>query len=93
MGSVIENAKALGVDVAKKVRPNQALAYPLQALTSCLKSKIETSSPEEVDAAFVDAEFGPVADGSGVATPTGSAPLPASDGKAFAKPSRPGRKR
>ncbi|KAL8281071.1 hypothetical protein RQP46_006429 [Phenoliferia psychrophenolica] len=68
-GGVVQNAKSLGVDVAKK---------------------IETSSPEEVDAAFVDAEVGPVA---GAETSSGSAPMPTSDGKSFAKPSRPGRKR
>ncbi|KAK4706179.1 twinfilin, partial [Phenoliferia sp. Uapishka_3] len=69
VGGVMQNAKALGVEVSKK---------------------IETSEPGEVTGDFVDAEFGP---GSGTATPTDSAPMPASEEKKFAKPSRPGRRR
>ncbi|KAM0753190.1 actin depolymerizing protein [Meredithblackwellia eburnea MCA 4105] len=77
VGGVLTNAKTLGLEVAKK---------------------IETSSPEEVNESFIDEEFGPsgvasAGPASGTATPTGSTPLPAAEGKSFARPARPGRKR
>lgn len=82
-------AKSLGITLLTKVRSHHLEKSQYSGLTS---EQIETSEPEEINAAFVDAEVAHLApfDVKEDAY-RGTAPIPAT--AAFARPSRPGRKR
>lgn len=102
-------AESLGVKVLKRVSLAPSFRHHTRLLIPWPRLQLETSDPEEVTDAWIEDALGPavepdvgkfsLGEGSGEATPpssgmmTPTAPLDRGEGKTFAKPARPGRKR